>query len=197
MVTQTKTIQVTTYKFSVAQFEQMISEGVFAEDDHIELLDGEIITMTPINHPHAATVSNLEFIFREQLGRTAYVWAQQPIILDNRSRPQPDIALLRWRDDRYMRKQPSAEDVLLVIEVAHASLTTDRSRKRSRYAKAGIGEYWIVNLHENVVEVYSNLVGDKYSSQRVATSGDMLSLSGGLEGVVSVDEIFGQSAIGG
>src|SRR5437868_88378 len=106
------------YKFTVARFEQMISEGIFARDDHVELIDGEIVAMRPISHPHAVVVSKLGFLLGVMLGRSAYVWAQQPLWLDERSRPQHDVALLKWRDDFYTAKRPTSDDTLLVIEVA-------------------------------------------------------------------------------
>jgi Uma2 family endonuclease len=190
MAVQVEQIQETSYKFIVAQFEQMIAEGIFAEDDRVELIDGEIITMSPINHPHAAVVSILEFILHEKLGRRAYVWAQQPLWLDDRLRPQPDVAFLRWRDDFYAQKRSTSKDVLLIIEVADSSLSFDCGRKRAKYARAGIGEYWIVNLRNRVIEVYSNPAGGKYEGERIAASGDVLTLPGGLEGVVGVDEVF-------
>jgi Uma2 family endonuclease len=180
----------TTYKFSVAQFEQMISEGIFAEDDRVELVDGEVVIMTPISHPHAVVVSKLGFILGDMLGRAAYVWAQQPLWLEERSRPQPDIAVLKWRDDFYVGKRPTSEDALLVIEVSDTSLSADRGPNRTRYARAGIPEYWIVNLRNKVVEVYSNPAGGKYNAERIAAEGETLPLPGGLQGVVSVDEIM-------
>ena len=190
MAIQTIPRKDTTYKFSVGQFEQMISEGIFAKDDRVELIDGEVVTMTPISHPHAAVVSKLAFILGDVLGRAAYVWAQQPLWLEERSRPQPDIAVLKWRDDFYVGKRPTSEDALLVIEVADTSLSADRGPKRTRYAKAGIPEYWIVNLRNNVVEVYSNPAGGNYSVERITGKGETLPLPGGFQGVVSVDEIL-------
>jgi Uma2 family endonuclease len=190
MAIQTIPGQETTYKFTVAQFEQMISQGIFTEADHIELIDGEILTMSPINHPHAIVVSKLSYILGEMLGRTAYVWAQQPLWLDDRSRPQPDIALLKWRDDFYIAKRPTSEDVLLVIEIADTSLSTDRGAKRAKYAKAGIPEYWIVNLRNKVVEVYSDPARGKYGAERIAARGETLELPGGFQGAVAVSEIL-------
>ncbi|MFL5733186.1 MAG: Uma2 family endonuclease [Chloroflexia bacterium] len=190
MATQTVPGQETTYKFTVAQFEQMISEGIFGEDDNVELVDGEVVIMSPINHPHAVVVSKLGLILSELVGRTAYVWAQQPLWLEERSRPQPDIALLKWREDFYTGKRPTGEDTLLVIEVADTSLVADRGAKRTKYAKAAIPEYWIVNLRNKVVEVYSGLAGGKYGAERIAGRGESLQLPGGLRGSVYVDELL-------
>jgi Uma2 family endonuclease len=193
MALQTAPTQPTTYKFTVSQFEQMISEGIFTPAERVELLEGEILKMSPINHPHAAVVSNLEFIFRERLGRSAYIWAQQPLLLDDRSRLQPDVVLLKWRDDRYVPKPPTAEDVLLLIEVSDTSLTDDRGRKKAKYARSGIPEYWIVNLRDKVIEVFSAPVDGKYATESIADMSDTLSLPAGLDVDVAVDEIFGQA----
>src|SRR5207253_1219425 len=150
----------------------------FAEDDRVELIEGEIVRMSPINHPHAATVANVEFIFREMLGRTAYVWAQQPLVLDDRSRPQPDIVLLKWRDDRYIPRPPASADVLLLIEVADTSRLADRGRKRAKYARSGISEYWIINPQDRAIEVHSDPVGGKYRVERIVAGGGVLPLPG-------------------
>jgi Uma2 family endonuclease len=179
------------YKFSIAQFEQMISEGIFAEEERVVLIDGEIIEIMPINHPRAAVVSNLEFILRERLGRSAYVWAQQPLVLNSRSRPQPDVTVLRWRDDRYIPAPPTAQDVLLLIEVADTSLAADRSWKRDKYAAAGIPEYWVVNIQARQVEVFSGPASGKYKSSRVAGRGESLQVPGAGDVSLTIEEIFG------
>ncbi len=191
MAVQVASSQSMKYRFSVAQFEQMIKEGIFGEEEHVELIDSEVVVMTPFNHPYAVAVSNLEFIFREMLDRKAYVWAQQPVVLDDNSRPQPDVALLKWRDDRYIPHAPLSQDVLLLIEVADTSLREDRKQKHSLYARAGIAEYWIVNLRDGVIEVYSKPVGSEYKDERKAKRGDVVELPVWLEGSISVDEVFG------
>lgn len=113
--------------------------------------------------------------------------------MNEHSRPQPDVAVLKWRDDLYYSAPPVAHDVLLVIEVADTSLAGDRGRKLGRYAGAGIPEYWIVNLQARVVEVYSGVQADaaRYTTERTAYGGETLTLPAGLEGAISVDAIFG------
>lgn len=191
MVAQTRQAPTTTYRFSVAQFEQMIGAGVFGEEERVELIDGELIYMSPIYHPHAWIVANLEFIFHEMLGREAYVWTQQPLWLDEASRPQLDVALLKWRDDRYRFKRPTAEDVILLIEVSDTTLTYDRGKKRAKYAGAGITEYWIVHVKERVVEVNMNPRGNAYQDVRRTSESETLPLPGRLEGTIEVSELFG------
>jgi Uma2 family endonuclease len=168
----------------------MIRDGILKEDERIELIRGEIVEMSPINNSHAACVSNLALLLTEALQRKAHVWVQNPIWLDRRNRPQPDIALLRWRDDRYRRNRPTAADVILVVEVSDSSLVYDRHTKADLYAEFGIADYWIANVKENVIEVYSKPVNGKYQTAQSAQVGDVLSLPGGLEGTIDLSELF-------
>jgi len=147
-------IQLSTHRFTVHDFHRMAQAGIFSEDDRVELLDGEIIEMTPIGSRHAACVARLTKILSHRLGETAIVWVQNPIRLDDRTEPQPDIAILRSRADFYKDAHPGPEDVLLLIEVADASAVVDRRVKLPLYAKAAIGEVWIVDLSEGVIQVY-------------------------------------------
>jgi Uma2 family endonuclease len=187
----TMAVDVARRLFTTKEFEQMIRAGVFLEDERIELIDGEIVQMAPINFPHAICISRLTLFFTKRLGETALVWAQNPIHLPNNTRPQADVVLLRWRDDLYAGKDPTAKDVLLLIEVAESSVRYDQKIKGPRYAAAGILEYWIVNLAKSIVEVYSGLNQDRYESVRTAGRGESLPLPKGLEGSISVDDIFG------
>lgn len=177
--------------FTVDDYEQMIEIGVLAEDERVELIRGEIVEMAPINLPHAVCVSRLTHFFNKRLNTEAYVWSQNPIRLPDASRPQPDVALLKWRDDLYAGKHPTSEDVLLLIEVADSSLENDRTEKASLYAEAGIPEMWIVNLPEQVVEVYSGPTGVAYKNMRRAVRGESLPLPNQMEGIVPVDDILG------
>jgi len=177
--------------FTIEEFERMIATGVLAEDDRLELIRGEIVEMTPIGLDHMVCVSRLNLLFHELLGRKALAWVQNAIQLARDSRPEPDVALLRWRDDLYTAKYPTATDALLLIEVAASSLESDRQVKVPLYAEAGIPQVWIVNLPEQVVEVYSHLESGAYSHVHRASSGESLPLPDGLEGVVRVEDILG------
>ncbi len=183
-------VQIGRRLFTIDEFEKMISDGILKEDERVELIRGEIIDMGPIKHPHAACVAILEFLLGEKLGRRAYVWGQNPIWFDDRNRPQPDVALLKWRGDFYQRKRPGAEDVLLIIEVADTSLRHDRRDKSTLYAEAGIPEYWIANIKERVVEVFSEPVNGTYQKTWTAKAGDTISLPGDLQAEIDVSEIF-------
>lgn len=142
------------WKLSTGEYHQMIAAGILQEDARIELIEGELIDMAPIGPLHASLSSQiiLELGYLTQ-GR-AIAWSQNPICLGPRSEPQPDLTLLRPRPDRYRTGLPRAEDVLLVIEIADASLRYDRDIKGSLYALAGLPEYWIVNLPDRNIEIH-------------------------------------------
>lgn len=130
--------------------------GIFPGDARLELLEGEIYEMSPIGSRHAACVKFLSNLFTRQFGDKMLVGAQDPIRLDDFSEPQPDIALLKWRDDFYRDAHPTPADVLLVVEVADTTLESDRRYKIPLYAKAGIPEAWLVNLPDEKIELYAD-----------------------------------------
>lgn len=184
-------IQLQRKLFTIEEYERMIATGVLAEDDRLELIRGEIVEMTPIGLEHIVCVLRLDHLFGGLVAKSAHTSVQNPIRLPNGSRPQPDVTILKWRDDFYAGKHPDAEDVLLLIEVADSTLETDRGVKVPLYAEAGIPETWIINLPERVVEVYSGPSAGAYGKIRHARRGDSLPLPAGLEGVVRVDDILG------
>lgn len=155
--------------------------GLFA-DERVELLDGEIITMSPQNPPHASITSRIAYALMRLLGSTVSVRVQLPIVLNDWSEPEPDIAVCLPDPDDYEREHPRADQVLLVIEVADASLVYDRSEKGAAYASNGIPEYWIVNLVDRQIEARSDPdpVARRYRKERHAVAGDTLPLPGGV-----------------
>jgi Uma2 family endonuclease len=154
--------------------------GLFLEE-RVELLNGEIITMSPKNSPHAATVYNLWSTLSRLFGSSALVRAQDPIILDGWSEPEPDIAVCQPDPYNYAREHPLAAQVLLVIEVAGSSLSYDRNRKATAYAASNIPVYWIVNLRDRRVEVRTDpdFAAKRYRAQQVASENEQLPLPGG------------------
>jgi len=140
-------------RFSVEEYHRIVEAGILDEDERVELIDGRILKMTPIGSQHAAYVSFLNRKLRP-LEEAAIMRVQDPIILDDETEPQPDIAVVKLKANAYADSHPHAEDVLLLIEVADTSLEEDRLIKLPRYAGSGIPEVWIVNLIENIVEVY-------------------------------------------
>ena len=139
---------------TVEDYYRMADEGFFAPDARVELLDGEIIEMLPIGPFHANSVRRLNNYFARLAKGRWLVDMQNPVRLDNRSEPQPDITLLRPLGEEYETRHPTPEDVFLLVEMAESSIRFDQGRKLTAYAKAGIKEYWIVNLVGRWVEVY-------------------------------------------
>ncbi len=144
------------------EYERMGEAGIFPRDARLELIGGEIFEMSPIGSPHAACVKFLGGLLNRIFGGTLIVSIQDPIRLDDFSEPQPDVALLRWRDDFYRGAHPTPADVLLVVEVADTTVVTDRTVKVPLYARAGVVEVWLVNIPDGQVEVYSDPSGDSY-----------------------------------
>jgi Uma2 family endonuclease len=141
------------YRLSVRDYELMIKEGILTENDQVELIRGEILKKMAIGDPHTACVKRMNRLFGARLAPHALLSIQDPIVLAT-SEPEPDVALLKLRSDCYATGKPTAADVLLLIEVADTSLDYDRSVKRPLYAEAGITEYWIANLLDQVIEVH-------------------------------------------
>lgn len=129
--------------------------GVLSADDRVELLDGEIVRMSPIGPPHAGTVARLNALFSRRLGDRAIVWVQNPIVLDRYSEPQPDVCVLHARADFYVTAHPRPRDVLLGVEVMDTSRGYDRALKLPLYARAELREVWLVDLKAHAIEVYT------------------------------------------
>lgn len=151
---------------TVDEYHRMGEAGILTERDRVELIEGELVAMTPIGGPHAGTVVDLTHALAEAVGPGARVSVQNPIRLGETSEPEPDVALLKPRPDRYRTGIPRAEDVLLVVEVADTSLEYDRRVKRPLYARHGIPELWIIDLQAGEIEVYRDPRGDGYASVR-------------------------------
>lgn len=147
--------QLAKHWITVDEYERMGEAGIWTKDSRLELLEGEIYEISPIGSHHAACVSFLGNHLNRQLGDRLIIRTQNPIRLDDFSEPQPDIALLRWRDDFYRHAHPVPADALLVIEVADTTVDSDRRVKIPLYAKAAIKEVWLVNLPAEQIEIYA------------------------------------------
>ena len=142
-------------RFDVYAYYRMAEAGVLGDPRRVELIDGEIIDMAAIGSPHAAVTNRLARLFTRVLrDDAALVTVQSPVRLDVYNEPEPDILLLRSRDDDYRANHPNAADVLLLVEVSETSLTYDRVVKLALYARLGGPEIWIVDLLGSAIEVY-------------------------------------------
>ena len=150
----------------------MAEVGLLGPDARVELLDGQIIDMSPIGPFHGSVVNRLTRLFNRHVGDRWFVSSQNPVRLDNESEPQPDLMLLQPSADDYTARHPTAEDVFLLIEVADTSLVLDREEKLPAYGRAGIAEVWIVNLTEQVIEIYREPHFAGYASKTILRVGE-------------------------
>ncbi len=142
------------HRVSVWEYRKMAEAGIFGEDDHVELIDGEIVDMAPTGSRHASVVTRLLNRLLNCIAENqAIVKVQDPLHLDARSEPQPDLMLLKPRDDFYAAAHPEAADVLLLIEVGDASARFDREVKLPLYARHGVVEVWLIDLDTRQVEI--------------------------------------------
>ena len=160
--------------FTVADYHRMAETGVLRPDARVELLDGQVIEMSPIGSRHAGTVIRVERAFGRAAGVLATVSTQNPVVLDEHSEPQPDVAVLKPRPDDYTSRHPRPADVLLLVEVADTGLEKDREVKIPLYALSGIPEVWLVDLEAGVVEIYREPGEEGYASPRKAFRGETL-----------------------
>lgn len=177
--------------FNVDEYYRMTDAGILSPDDRVELIEGEVIRMSPIGKFHASCVNRITSLFTELVGRRAIVSVHNPVRLNDFSEPQPDVALLKPRDDFYASRQPGPEDVLLIVEVADTSASYDRAVKIPLYAQAGIPEVWLADLPGDFVGVFASPVNGRYQTIREARRGETLTLSSLTEITVRIDDLLG------
>jgi len=168
------TLTPTRRRFTVHDYEQMARAGVLAEDDRVELIDGEIIQMSPIGSRHFAAVARLSKRFEQRFGDAALVVAQSPVRLSEHNEPEPDLALLQPRPDFYAGALPTAADVFLLVEVADTSLEYDRRTKLPLYARHNIPEVWVVDLNTDTILVSRDPTPSGYRTSWTVGRGDRI-----------------------
>ena len=176
---------------TVAEYYRMAEVSILREDDRIELIEGQIIAMSPIGSDHTGAVNALNRMLVLAVGDRGVVSVQNPVRLSDRTEPEPDFAVLKPRADSYRRATPRADEVLLMIEIANSSLNYDRSVKRPLYARHGIPEFWIVNIPAGHVEVCRGPGDDDYASVVKVERGVMLEPEALPGVVISVAELLG------
>jgi Uma2 family endonuclease len=154
-----------TYEFTVEEYHKL-GGVLFDEDDRVELLNGNIIVMSPIGVRHGWAVREIINLFVTLFGRECLVDAQNPVVIDGKSEPQPDVLLVK-KSIRTSGRHAHPEDVLLLVEVADSTLTFDRTDKRAAYARNGISEFWLLDLVRNELLVHRESDGREYRSVQV------------------------------
>lgn len=177
-------------KWNVRDYERLIETGFFGEDERIELIAGELVTMPPISSGHSGHVKRLNRVLAKKLGERAIVGVQDPIRLDDESEPQPDFSILKPRADDYTESHPTPSDVFWLIEVAETSVDYDRKTKARLYARAGIAELWVVDLRAQQIEVFREPSAQEYRAHQIFTRGDEVRPLAFPDIVISVGEIL-------
>ena len=183
-------IQAPRLKFTTEQYHQMGESGILTPRDRVELIEGEIVQMSPIGRKHAACVDTLMELFVMTLSSKARVRAQNPIQLGDFSEPEPDFAILRKRADIYLEGHPKPQDILALVEVSDSTIDYDRAEKAPLYARAGIQELWIVDLNELTIEVYRVPAPDGYKDVRVLQKGQPLAFQAFPEAVFTTEQLL-------
>lgn len=177
--------------FTASEYNRMAEAGILTEDDRVELIEGEIVEMSPIGSPHAACVNRLNMLLSSQAGQNSIVSVQNPIVVDDYSEPEPDVAVLRMRGDYYAQELPIASDVLLVIEVADTSIEIDRGVKIPLYARAGVPMTILVDLPKDLVEIHSEPSNGQYQSVQIFRRGESFQLKSLPRLNLNVEAILG------
>ncbi len=160
-------------RFTVDEYERMAETGILDEDERVELIEGEIVEMSPIGPPHASVVARMTAVLVPRLAGRAIVWSQSSLVLRAQtSYLQPDLILLHPRADYYRSANPEPRDALLLIEVMDSSVDRDRRVKLPLYARAGVTEVWLVDVSADTVEICRDPVGRRYKSRQVAGRGE-------------------------
>src|SRR5262249_50725819 len=141
-----------TRRWTRKEYDRLIEQGFLHEDEPVELVDGQLMVSEPQGSQHAAGVSLVARALGRAIGLGWYVMVQLPLALDPDSEPEPDVAVVQGEPRDYRDEHPSRP--VLVVEVADSSLSFDRQNKGSLYARAGVPDYWIVNLIDRVLEVH-------------------------------------------
>jgi Uma2 family endonuclease len=178
------------HPISAEEYLRMGEAGVFAPEARLELIEGEIIEMAPIHPPHAGRVMQLTRIFVQRAEGHALVSPQNPIIISDRSVPQPDMALLEPRADYYTGSHPGVPDVYLVVEVADTTLRFDLGTKVPLYARCGIAEAWVVDVNERAIHVFRDPKDAGYGTSFIARPGQSVACLAVPEAALDVGELF-------
>ena len=162
---------------TIGDYHRMIENGIIHEGEHTELISGQIFNMAAKGTRHTLCTRRLFKQLLHLIGDRADVQSQDPITLPNNSEPEPDVVIARLRSDNYANSHPAPADIILVIEVADSSLDFDRNTKLQIYAAVGISEYWIVNLIDSRLEIYSQPEGAIYTNTQIILPPRLINLS--------------------
>jgi Uma2 family endonuclease len=178
-------------RFTADEYLRMAEVGILREGERVELIRGEILTMSPIGPRHSSFLASLIHLLVLALRDRGTVWVQSTVRLLPDTMPEPDLAILRERPRAYRLAHPTPRDIALIIEVAESSLAYDRGTKRALYAEAGIGEYWVVDARAEAIEVSRELAEGRYQQTTRLTGSGTVSPLAFPDVVLRLPDIFG------
>ena len=177
-------------KFTVAEYYRLAEAGILLPDERVQLIDGEIIVMPPIGPLHATTVGRWHRVFNQRIEGPYSIHSQSPIRIGDGSEPEPDVAIVRFREDDYSSAHPGPADVLLVIEVSNTTLAFDREVKVNLYADAQIPETWLMNLPDDCIEGFTEPGPEGYARHVVYRRGDRIAPAALPDVEFAVDDLL-------
>ncbi len=164
-----------TRKFTVAEYFRLVDAGIIQPGERVELVEGEVLTMPPMGNLHFSGIMRYTRVFGRLAGERFALLVQAPLPLDEHSAPEPDLALLTFREDDYASRRPGPADVLLVVEVADSSLDYDRGVKSQIYGRAGVPETWVLNLPGDCIERFTEPGPEGYGQHDLLRRGEKVS----------------------
>ena len=181
--------------WTVDDYHRMVATGVLTGSDRVELLEGQVIEMSPQLPPHAATTQRAFRYLDRLLEAVAYVRMQLPVTLKPKSEPEPDIAVVRIDANEYGDRHPTPKDIFLIIEVADSTLLGDRQQKALVYAKAGIADYWILDVNAKQVYVFREPTPVGYQQEAIVAANTVLAPVVFPDITIPLNQLFLQNAL--
>ncbi len=178
------------FRFTVDEYYLLAEAGAFPEGVHTELIEGEIIEMPPSSPEHSAHISAVTDMLYEKLTPKHRVRCQLGVRFSEITEPEPDLAVVKARADKYSRSHPAAADTLLLIEISFATLKYDIERKAGVYAKAGVPEYWVLDLKARRLHVFTGPTADGWRHHTILTPREQVQSSTVPELKLKVSELF-------
>ncbi|MEM8895670.1 MAG: Uma2 family endonuclease [Bacteroidota bacterium] len=169
------------------EYYKMAEVGILKPEDRVELINGEIIEMSPIGSKHAASIHRLIRVLRKNLADEFEIRTQSPIFIDGHSEPEPDITIVEFREDDYAMSHPSIQEVKLIVEVSDSSLDYDQTTKAELYAHAGIAEYWVFDINQRVILIHCSPSPSGYDKINRLDKSDAVDFFGSS---INIEELF-------
>lgn len=176
--------------WNVDEYHRMLETGIIAADERVELIEGQVIPMSAKNPPHAATTLCASDYLKRLLAEVALVRVQDPIQLSQYSEPEPDIAVVRIDPRKYINHHPAPNEIFLLVEVADTTLETDRKQKARLYARAGITDYWILDVNQRQVYVFREPGIEAYKLELILQEDARLSSIAFPEIEIQISQMF-------